>query len=322
MEAQNLIPKLSMAEVSVVSVVDTTTNSSSVTVAVTSAISPPSTSSRAPDVDMKEDTNPTENDPLEGDDASTNGSHIGPVTAQEFTTENVSAQGSHIGPPVWLDLYDFTREFTTENVFSSEDVLRDWITSIGKENGFMIIIKSSERMAKNRSPRMRFACERGGKYRPFINKAKDKGGWTVSVVNGNHNHPPAKQLEGHAYPARLSSEQSTMLVDMCVSSLSSPREILSLIKGKDEFHVSSMKTIYNARYKHGFKDRAGRSQMQYLLAKLQEYGYIEFNRKDDNDCLKDLFWSHPTSGDMLRSFPRVLLMDCTYKTNRYKFPLL
>ncbi|KAG5559890.1 hypothetical protein RHGRI_003249 [Rhododendron griersonianum] len=279
--------------------------------------------------------------------------------ASEFTTENVSAQGSHIGSPVWLDLYDFTREFTTENVFSSEDVLRDWITSIGKENGFVIIIKSSERMAKNRSPRMRFACERGGKYRPFINKAKDKGGnvkengkegkvkkigrvtgtkkcecpfelrcikglegWTVSVVNGNHNHPPAKQLEGHAYPARLSSEQSTMLVDMCVSSLSSPREILSLIKGKDEFNVSSMKTIYNARYKHGFKDRAGRSQMQYLLAKLQEYGYIEFNRKDDNDCLKDLFWSHPTSGDMLRSFPRVLLMDCTYKTNRYKFPLL
>ncbi|KAG5540177.1 hypothetical protein RHGRI_020417 [Rhododendron griersonianum] len=190
----------------------------------------------------------------DSDDASTHGSHIGPVTAQEFTTENVSAQGSHIGPPVWLDLYDFTREFTTENVFPSEDVLRDWITSTGKENGFVIIIKSSERMAKNRRPRMRFACERGGKYRPFINKAKDKGGnvkengkegkakkigcvtgtkkcecpfelrcikglegWTVSVVNGNHNHPPAKQLEGHAYPARLSSEQSTMLVDMVES---------------------------------------------------------------------------------------------------------
>ncbi|XP_058217748.1 PKS-NRPS hybrid synthetase cheA-like [Rhododendron vialii] len=292
-------------------------------------------------------------------DASTHGSHIGPVTiAPECTTENVSAHGSHIGP---MALYDLTREFTTENVFASEDMLRDWITSTGKENGFVIIIKSAERMTKNRRPRMRFACERGGKFRPFINKAKDKGGnvkengngkeakakkiarvtgtkkcecpfqlrcvkglegWTVTVYNGNHNHPPAKQLEGHAYPARLSLEQSNMLVDMCVSSLSTPREILSLIKGKDEFNVSSIKTIYNARYKHGFKDRAGRSQMQYLLAKLQEYGYIEFNRKDDNDCVKDLFWSHPTSGDMLRAFPRVLLMDCTYKTNRYRFPLL
>ncbi|KAI8559843.1 hypothetical protein RHMOL_Rhmol04G0206500 [Rhododendron molle] len=214
-------------------------------------------------------------------------------------------------------------------------------------------------MAKNRRPKMRFSCERGGKYRLFINKAKDKGGnvkendkkpkakkiarvtgtkkckcpfelrcvkglegWTVTVFNGNHNHPPAEQLKGHAYPRRLSSKQSTMLVDMCVSSLSKPREILSLIKGKDKFNVSTIKTIYNARYKHGFKERAGRSQMQYLSAKLQEHGYIEFNRKDDNDCVKDLFWSHPTSGDMLRAFPQVLLMDCTYKTNRYRFPLL
>ncbi|KAG5567314.1 hypothetical protein RHGRI_002769 [Rhododendron griersonianum] len=66
MEAQSLTPKPSTAEVSVVSDVDTTTNSSSVTVAVTSAISPPSSSSSTPDVETKEDTNPTENDPLEG----------------------------------------------------------------------------------------------------------------------------------------------------------------------------------------------------------------------------------------------------------------
>ncbi|XP_058211625.1 uncharacterized protein LOC131323801 [Rhododendron vialii] len=198
---------------------------------------------------------------------------------------DASMHGSHIGPVT------IAPECTTENVFASEDMLRDWITSTGKENGFVIIIKSAERMAKNRRPRMRFTCQRGGKFRPFINKAKDKGGnvkengkeakakkiarvtgtkkcecpfqlrcvkglegWTVTVYNGNHNHPPAKQLEGHTYPARLSLEQSNMLVDMCVSSLSTPREILSLIKGKDEFNVSSIKTIYNARYKHGFKD--------------------------------------------------------------------
>ncbi|KAG5528587.1 hypothetical protein RHGRI_029317 [Rhododendron griersonianum] len=157
---------------------------------------------------------------------------------------DASTHGSHIGLAA---LYDFTREFTTEN--------------------------ASERITKNRRPRMRFSCERSGKYRPFINKAKDKGGnvkendkepkakkiacvtrtkkceclfelrcvkglegWTVTVFNGNHNHPPAEKLEGHAYPGRLSSEQSTMLVDMCVSSLSKPREILSLIKGNDEFN--------------------------------------------------------------------------------------
>ncbi|KAG5529463.1 hypothetical protein RHGRI_030000 [Rhododendron griersonianum] len=46
-------------------------------------------------------------------------------------------------------------------------MLRDWITSTSKENRFVIIIKSSERMANNRRSRMRFACERGEKYRRY-----------------------------------------------------------------------------------------------------------------------------------------------------------
>lgn len=157
---------------------------------------------------------------------------------------------------------------------------------------------------------------------PFqLRCVKELDGWTVNVVNGNHNHPPADQLEGHPYPGRLSSEQTTMLVDMCISSLSKPREILSVMKGKDEFNVTTIKSIYNARHKHRVKEQAGRSQMQYLLAKLQDCQYIHFHQTSDDGCVSDLFWSHPIAGDMLRAFPKVLLMDCTYKTNRYRFPL-
>ncbi|XP_028053414.1 uncharacterized protein LOC114257809 [Camellia sinensis] len=36
----------------------------------------------------------------------------------------------------------------------------------------------------------------------------------------------------------------------------------------------------------------------------------------------DLFWAHCVSLDLLRSFSKVLIMDCTYKTNRYRLPLL
>ncbi|XP_028061474.1 PKS-NRPS hybrid synthetase CHGG_01239-like [Camellia sinensis] len=36
----------------------------------------------------------------------------------------------------------------------------------------------------------------------------------------------------------------------------------------------------------------------------------------------DLFWAQPVSLDLLRSFPKVLIIDCTYKTNRYRLPLL
>ncbi|XP_058216767.1 protein FAR1-RELATED SEQUENCE 5-like [Rhododendron vialii] len=36
----------------------------------------------------------------------------------------------------------------------------------------------------------------------------------------------------------------------------------------------------------------------------------------------NLFWSPPSAGEILRAFSRVLMMDCTYKTNKYKFFLV
>ncbi|KAH9685250.1 Endonuclease [Citrus sinensis] len=67
----------------------------------------------------------------------------------------------------------------------------------------------------------------------------------------------------------------------------------------------------------------GRSQMQLLLSKLSEHKYIEWHRSFDNtNIVKDLFWAHPVSIDLLHAFPCVLLMDCTYKCNSYNLPLL
>ena len=232
--------------------------------------------------------------------------------------------------------------------------MRQWITTTATQHGFVVIVKGSEKAPKKRTPRIRFSCERSGKYRPYVSKAKANGGnvnnangkimpritgskkcgcpfelrgvkglegWTLNVVNGTHNHNPAKHLEGHPYPGRLSVQQRELLVDMSSSSLSKPKEILSVFKAKDPSNVTTIKSLYNARYKHRFEERAGRTQMQFLLSKLQEEEYIYQHLKGDDGCVTSLFWSHHASGDLLRAFPTVLLMDCTYKTNRYRFPL-
>ncbi|KAG5525531.1 hypothetical protein RHGRI_031989 [Rhododendron griersonianum] len=143
---------------------------------------------------------------------STLGSYVGPLTIPTSTR-----------PP-----YDCTEHFTTETVFPSDEALVDWIRCTGKQHGFIIVIKGSEKCIKNRTPRMRFSCEMSGKYRPFVKKVdgkevavkkrvrstgtkkcecpfelkavKGNDGWTVSVHNGTHNHPPAVYLEGHSYP--------------------------------------------------------------------------------------------------------------------------
>ena len=113
-----------------------------------------------------------------------------------------------------------------------------------------------------------------------------------------------------------------MLVDMS-KSMVRPKEILVTLKQRSELNVTTMKTIYNARYRYKVNERGGRSQMQQLLGKLAEHNYIEWHKNCENsETVTDLIWTHPSSIDLLRAFPHVLIMDCTYKTNRYRMPLL
>ncbi|KAG5517280.1 hypothetical protein RHGRI_037885 [Rhododendron griersonianum] len=157
---------------------------------------------------------------------------------------------------------------------------------------------------------------------PFLLKGvKGNDGWTVSVHNGTHNHPPAVYLEGHSYPGRLSADQTAMLVDLSVSMVK-PKQILSQLKGNDPSNVTTIKHVYNARHKYRVIEKAGRTQMQHLMAQLQHFSYVNWDRSDKDRNVTDLFWAPPCAGEMLRAFPRVLMMDCTYKTNRYRFPLL
>ena len=43
---------------------------------------------------------------------------------------------------------------------------------------------------------------------------------------------------------------------------------------------------------------------------------------EHNDYIIDLRFTHPTSIYLLLAFPMALIMDYTYKTNRYQMPLL
>ncbi|KAG5540266.1 hypothetical protein RHGRI_020485 [Rhododendron griersonianum] len=221
---------------------------------------------------------------------STLGSYVGPLTIPTSTR-----------PP-----YDCTEHFTTETVFPSDEALVDWIRCTSKQHGFIIVIMGSEKCIKNRTPRMRFSCERSGKYRPFVKKVDGKegnDGWTVSVHNGTHNHPPAVYLEGHSYAGRLSAEETSTVVDLSVA-LVKPREILTHLKVQDPENVTCIKTMYNIRNKYRVIEKVGKSQMQHLLDRLEKYQYVHWTRGNETENVTELFWSPPSAGEMLRAFPR------------------
>ena len=43
---------------------------------------------------------------------------------------------------------------------------------------------------------------------------------------------------------------------------------------------------------------------------------------ESSRVVSDIFWTHPDSLKLLNAFSNVLLMDTTYKTNKYRLPLL
>ncbi|XP_028111262.1 uncharacterized protein LOC114309680 [Camellia sinensis] len=187
---------------------------------------------------------------------------------------------------------------------------------------------------------MYLACERSGQYRA-TKKLKHDGNntsritstkkygclfdtrahrftthdeWTLTVVCGLHNHPPAEHLEGHSYAGRLSKDEKALLMDMS-KSMVHPKEILVTLKQRDVLNVSTLKTIYNVRHRNRVVQRAGRSQMQHLLGELAKYNYIERHRSEESTMtygrVDNYAWVLATLRDVMDGFvvPIVIVTD-------------
>ncbi|XP_026419240.1 uncharacterized protein LOC113315145 [Papaver somniferum] len=104
---------------------------------------------------------------------------------------------------------------------------------------------------------------------------------------------------------------------------------LSEVEGKSAMHtpssvnVSAMKTVENASAAIKLTEVEGKSAMQQVLGLLLKHHYVEWHRRDEkSDELKDIFWAHPESLQLVLGFHSVLIVDSTYKTNRFGSPLL
>lgn len=227
-------------------------------------------------------------------------------------------------------------------MFSSRYSLVDWCQSQGRGIRTIVVTTKSDQGggAVRRRPRLYLGCERGGISRtkniakkresatkkcncPFslrgVNIDGDK--WRLEVCCGVHNHELPHSLVGHPYAGRLSQEERKLVVDMTVAGIK-PRDILNALKRRNKENASTMKTIYNAKANLRTHEMEGRSAMQQLMKVLVEKHYVYWHRKDETtDEVLDLFWAHPESILLSKCFPSVVLVDCTYKTNRYNMPL-
>ncbi|KAI5673945.1 hypothetical protein M9H77_14309 [Catharanthus roseus] len=128
--------------------------------------------------------------------------------------------------------------------------------------------------------------------------------WQLFVHNGRHNHKIAVYNHAHAQTEQFRKSHV------------SPRNILPFFREQNIGCAVIAQKIYNIVTK--IKNRMkGRNTVEEVLSLSAERGYTVFYRNyEESNVLSDIVVAHPTSIAMIRTWPYVLIMDTTYKTNK------
>jgi hypothetical protein len=103
-----------------------------------------------------------------------------------------------------------------------------------------------------------------------------------------------------------------------------PSAILEALKktNPDKTILATITTIYSARKKAQQQMLQGITPVMHLKQTLASSDFTTNSKINDNGKLTGLFFCHSRSVELLDSYHHILLLDCTYKTVKYKMPLL
>ncbi|XP_074299128.1 uncharacterized protein LOC141630162 [Silene latifolia] len=83
------------------------------------------------------------------------------------------------------------------------------------------------------------------------------------------------------------------------------------------------KQIYNENARLSAKDMDMRNSVQYMLHLANEFNYLsEYMVEGEEKALTHVWFAHPEGVEMLKAWPDVILIDSTYKTNKYDLILV
>ena len=101
------------------------------------------------------------------------------------------------------------------------------------------------------------------------------------------------------------------------------RVITHLIQRDGEAANVTQKDLWNLTTSDQFIQRQGMTLIQALYAKMHESPkWIAFWDLGYSGNVKRMFFMHEEQLKLLQRYPDMALADCTYKTNRWKLPLL
>jgi hypothetical protein len=221
-----------------------------------------------------------------------------------------------------------------------------------RDLGYSVVLRSTVKDLLGSPFRSYFACDRGGVYRdrtkpsakprkkrsedgvldgtasrktncPFqlrldINENKT---WKLIVNQLAHNHLPSLNASAHPSLRRRDLEKHQDEIKRSYNAGESTRTIITKLR---ELRAKARpRDIYNFGQRIRLESLGGLTPIQWLKEELDRQGYynkIDFNKTTNK--VTRLFYMHPTAIKLWKLSPDCLLLDCTYKTNRFNMPLL
>ncbi len=144
--------------------------------------------------------------------------------------------------------------------------------------------------------------------------------WSVEVLISVHNHDPSDPTAYHS-ARQLTTEEKTVVKGMTKSG-AAPKIILATLNDAraisgDRKAAVIGQDIYNVKKRQRLEELQGRTPVEALLDQLQEKEIWHQKQTDSEGRITHLIFIPRETSQLLLEYHSVLLMDCTYKTNRY-----
>jgi len=155
-----------------------------------------------------------------------------------------------------------------------------------------------------------------------IAKETTYGRWTLQhrpdQQFSTHNHQPSQYPSAHPIHRQLST--NTLQITSLSNAGVTPKEIQTVVR--ESGSLATRQDIYNRIADARRDTHEGQSPIHALVNQLDKEGFWSRIQFAPDGRVTAVLFAHPDSLAYLQAYPELLLLDCTYKTNKYGMPLL
>ncbi|KAI7956599.1 hypothetical protein MJO28_003694 [Puccinia striiformis f. sp. tritici] len=180
---------------------------------------------------------------------------------------------------------------------------------------------TSTKIKKNANISRKTGCP----FQLVLDHNPDTFKWDLTVSNPDHNHKPSDDPSAHIVHQRLNDTQKKEIIKLNAAG-GPPLKIKKSLLKEGPLHAP-LKTIHNLNHKERKKNDGGGSAVESMVQGLKSCGFTyqirsEISDKTGAHHLNAVFMAFPESLKLAKQHSTCILIDATYKTNRYKMPLM